>query len=97
MDLAANRATALRHLELANRHVSQGRQRVDRQAALITRLERDGHDTKQGKMLLEEMKITLALQIEDRDRILENLARAIDFTDLSLEDNLEIVGVSRAE
>jgi hypothetical protein len=70
MDLTPDRATALRQLELANKHVSQGQQRVDRQAALIARLERDGHDTKQGMMLLEEMKITLALQIEDRDRIL---------------------------
>ena len=76
MDLTADRATALRHLELANRHVSQGRQRVDRQAALIAQLERDGHDTKQGKMLLEEMKITLALQIEDRDRILGELGQS---------------------
>ncbi|MGC2782701.1 MAG: hypothetical protein WA397_02465 [Roseiarcus sp.] len=76
MDLTADRATALRHLELANKHVSQGRQRVDRQAALIARLERDGHDTKQGKMLLEEMKITLALQIEDRDRILGELGQS---------------------
>jgi hypothetical protein len=76
MDLTPDRATARRHLELANRHVSQGQQRVDRQAALIAQLERDGHDTKQGKMLLKEMKITLALQIEDRDRILGELGQS---------------------
>ena len=80
MDLTPDRATALRQLELANKHVSQGQQRVDRQAALIARLERDGHDTKQGMMLLEEMKITLALQIEDRDRILRELGRSTGFT-----------------
>jgi hypothetical protein len=73
MDLTPDRATALRHLELAIKHVSLGQQRVDKQAALIAQLERDGHDTKQGKMLLDEMKITLALQIEDRNRILREL------------------------
>jgi hypothetical protein len=76
MDLTADRAIALRRLEFANRHVAEGQKRVDKQAALMGQLERDGHDTKQGKMLLDEMKITLALQIEDRDRILRELGRS---------------------
>jgi hypothetical protein len=75
MDLTADRATALRHLELANGHVAEGVRRVERQAALIAGLERDGHDTVQAKDLLEQLKTTLALQIEHRDRILHELGQ----------------------
>ena len=73
MDLTADRATALRGLERANRQVAEGCRRVERQAALTVDLERDGHDTVQAKELLEQLKTTLALQIEHRDRILQEL------------------------
>ena len=75
MDLTADQATALRHFELANGHVSEGCRRVERQAALIAALERDGHDTAQAKELLEQLTMTLALQIEHRDRILQELGQ----------------------
>jgi hypothetical protein len=73
MDLTADRATALRHLELANGHVAEGFRRVEKQAALIAGLERDGHDTVQANDLLEQLETTLALQIEHRDRIVREL------------------------
>jgi hypothetical protein len=75
MDLTADRAAALRRLELSNTHVAEGVRRVERQAALISGLERDGHDTVQAKELLEQLKTTLALQIEHRDRILRELGQ----------------------
>jgi uncharacterized membrane protein len=61
------------HLALANKHVAQGRQRVERQAALFAKLESGGHDITQAKALLEQLRHTLALQIETRDRILREL------------------------
>ena len=73
MDLTADRAISLRHLALANGHVAKGFRRVERQAALIAKLERDGHDTVQANGLLEQLETTLALQIEHRDRILQEL------------------------
>jgi hypothetical protein len=73
MDLTADRATALRHLELAHGHVVEGCRRVERQAALVAGFDRDGHDTVQAKELLEQLKTTLGLQIEHRDRILQEL------------------------
>lgn len=75
MDLTADRTTARWRLDLANRHVAEGGRRVKRQAALTVELERDGHDTIQAKELLEQLRITLALQIEDRDRILQELGK----------------------
>jgi hypothetical protein len=67
MDPTADRATVLRHLELANRHVAK--------AALLDELGRDGHDTVQANGLIELLRSALALQIEDRDRILEGTWR----------------------
>jgi hypothetical protein len=69
----ADRDVARRHLELANKHVAQGQRLVEAQLALVTRLERDGHDTRQAKRLLEQFEQILALQIETRDQILREL------------------------
>jgi hypothetical protein len=66
----------LQHLDLAERHVSQGRERVHKQAALLARLERDGHNTEQAKSLLEQLERALSLQIESRDRIQRELDTA---------------------
>jgi hypothetical protein len=73
MDLTADRLATRRHFELANGHVASGCRRVERQAALIAQLERDGHDTARARELLEQLKTTLVLQIEHRDRILQEL------------------------
>jgi hypothetical protein len=55
------------------KHVVEGQKRVEAQVALVVRLERDGYDTAQAKSLLEQFQTTLALQIEDRNRILREL------------------------
>lgn len=61
------------HLKLANKHVSEGQQRVEAQLALVARLERDGHNTLQAKRLLEQFEQILALQHQTRDRIIQEL------------------------
>ena len=69
-----DRDAARRHLALANKHVSEGERRIDTQIALVARLERDGHDTFQAKSLLKQFENALCLQIETRNRIIEELA-----------------------
>jgi hypothetical protein len=69
----ADRDIARRHLELANKHVAQGQRLVEAQLALVARLERDGHNTLEAKILLEQFEQILALQIETRDQILREL------------------------
>jgi hypothetical protein len=62
-----------RHLELANKHVAEGRRRVEAQVGLVARLRRDGHDALQARILLQQFKMSLALQVEARDRIVQEL------------------------
>jgi hypothetical protein len=73
MTPAFDRDSVSRHLELANKHVAGGQRRVEAQLELVLRLERDGHDTLQAKRLLEQFEQILALQIENRDRIVQEL------------------------
>jgi hypothetical protein len=68
-----NRAAAREHLQVAERHVAQGQLRVTAQLALLARLERQGYDTHQAKTLLYQLEETLALQLETRDRIAQEL------------------------
>ena len=72
----ANNDMAREHLKLANRHVFEGRERVKTQAALAAKLARDGHDIAQAEALLEQFEKTLALQTENRERILRELGEA---------------------
>jgi len=73
MIMPVERAIAAEHLELANRHVAEGQRRVEAQLTLIARLERDGHDSGPARELLRQFEKTLALQMETRDRIVEEL------------------------
>jgi hypothetical protein len=69
-------AAARQHLELANTHVAEGHRRVDAQIALVARLGRDGHDTFQARMLLQQFRTSLALQVEARDQIVRRLGQS---------------------
>jgi hypothetical protein len=69
-----NRAMLLQHLALAERHVALGEAHLARQEALIARLDRDGHDTTDACAILTTMRHTQALHLEDRNRILAELA-----------------------
>ena len=73
MTMPADRAIAAEHLELANRHLAEGQRRVEGQLMLIARLDRDGHDTQPARELLRQFEKTLALQVETRDRIADEL------------------------
>ena len=68
-----DRTAALEHFRLAQKHVAEGEQRVSAQGALVGRLERDGHDVTAAKALLRQFEKTLALQIETRDCIAQEL------------------------
>ena len=68
-----NKDMAREHLKLANRHVFEGRDRVKTQVALAVKLRRDGHDMAQAEAVLEQFEKTLALQTENRERILREL------------------------
>jgi hypothetical protein len=72
----ADREIARQHLELANKHVAEGQKRIDAQLALVAKLARDGHDTVQARMLLQQFEDTLALQLETRDRIVQELGES---------------------
>ncbi len=78
MNSAVDRETAREHLELANRHVAEGEQRMEAQTELMAELERDGHGTAQAKELLKQFEETLALQVKTRDRIVRELAETQD-------------------
>ncbi len=64
-----NRITTLRLLAHAERRVRQGEQRLDRERALLEKLERGGHETSYARALLHQTEEAQALCIDDRDRI----------------------------
>src|SRR5262249_34192562 len=47
--------TEKRHLELAERHVVEGKGHITRQRRIIAELRRDGHDTKTAEELLKAL------------------------------------------
>jgi hypothetical protein len=61
------------HLELADRHVSEGIRHAMRQRALVERLERGGHDIREANSLLRRFEDTLELHVRDRDRLRNEL------------------------
>lgn len=71
-----DRALIQDHLAMAERHVAEGEEHLDRQTALIAELERDGHDSRTARDLLGTLKESLALHIADRDRLRRELAAA---------------------
>jgi hypothetical protein len=60
----------LDHLEIAERHVAQGRSNVEHQRQLVQKLTRDCLPTEQPEELLALFEELLASHIADRDRLL---------------------------
>ncbi|MEY9199401.1 bifunctional non-homologous end joining protein LigD [Sinorhizobium fredii] len=60
-----------KHLAKAERHVAEGEEHVARQTNILAELERNGHDTKQARELLETFRELLASHIEDRNRLIQ--------------------------
>ncbi len=69
-----NRITTLRLLVHAERCVRQGERRLDRERALLEKLERGGHETGYARALLHQMEEAQALCVDDRDRIRAQLS-----------------------
>jgi len=65
-----------RHLEQAKRHAATGEKHLTRQRALITKLERDGHDASEAKTLLELLEELQTMHIAHRDRLARQLGIA---------------------
>jgi hypothetical protein len=70
-----DRAMVLEHSQLAKRHVRGGAARTARQRELLARLERDGHDTKEGRCLLDNFEETQRMFLADLDRILDEFEK----------------------
>ena len=73
-----NRAVIERHLAQAERAVALGTRHLDRQRGILVELEREGHNTVQAKELLVTFEESLALHIEDRDRLRKELAESFN-------------------
>ena len=69
-----DRALIMENLAKAEEHVVLGQEHVWNQRKLVSRLERDGHDTTTARALLGLFENLLALHIEDRDRLARDLA-----------------------
>jgi hypothetical protein len=59
------------HLDLANRHVLQGKARCARQRVLIEEMVATGQDTTEAENLLKQLKQTLGLTRGDQQRLLQ--------------------------
>jgi hypothetical protein len=74
-----DRGLGLEHLELANRHVAAGQERLERQRRLVARLQDAGRDTDQALVFLSELEQTLALFTQTRNRLLSDLGMTSQF------------------
>lgn len=63
-------------LEMARRHVAEGQARVERQAALVEKLDLDGHDTRRAESVLMVLWQTLGVMTENLARYGEHANRA---------------------
>jgi hypothetical protein len=69
-----NRGMELEHLEKAQIGIAKGRERIERQAQLVDRLGRDGHDQSAAMALLDTMRQTLVVMEEHRLLIVKELS-----------------------
>src|SRR5262245_44402713 len=73
--LLLGRLILRQHLAQAERYVSMGRARIDRQESLIAELDRDGHDTGAACALLDGLRAAQVTREESLYRILRNFAK----------------------
>ena len=67
----ADNALQCEHLELAERQVTDGRLHVQRQRAVIRRLEHSGYDSREAHWLLGTIEGLLRMHVRERDRLRE--------------------------
>ncbi len=68
-----DRSMVLDHLALAERHVTEGEQHVNRQRELVAELRRKGKDTFLAQQVLQQFQELLHLHVTDRDRLRREL------------------------
>jgi len=68
-----DRQMIIDHLELAERHVSEGAAHVEQQRQLVERLAHEGHYTDRSEAILAQFEDLLAMHIADRDRLQKTL------------------------
>lgn len=61
------------HLAQAERHVTLGETHIAKQRAIVAELERDGHDARIARDLLDQLEQMQDLHVADRDRLREDL------------------------
>jgi hypothetical protein len=71
-----NRTILQDHLAQAERHVAEGEGHLSRQREIVTKLERDGHDSVSARATLAQFEELQAMHIADRDRLLRELSEA---------------------
>jgi len=76
MPIGEDRATLRLHLTQAEAAVVEGTRHVKRQREILAELHKHGHDTLRAEELLSTFEETLALHIEDRDRLRKDLREA---------------------
>jgi hypothetical protein len=72
--LDVNRRILETNLEQAKRHVAMGEGDIARQCRVIEELERDGHDTKLARELLQTFENLQAMHVADVARLTAQLA-----------------------
>ena len=61
------------HLALADRHVAEGSERINRQMAIIGKMEHDGHDTRLARQLLDILEDMLEKHQLHRQEVVREL------------------------
>lgn len=68
-----DRALWQEHLAQAERHVTLGETHIAKQRAIVADLERDGHDARIARDLLDQLEQMQTLHVANRDRLREDL------------------------
>ena len=70
-----NKSDEIKHLRRADVDIAEARNRIERQAKLIVRLEKRGRDAVAARSVLLTMRETLRLMEDHRELIMKELAR----------------------
>jgi hypothetical protein len=70
-----NKSDEIKHLRRADVDIAEARNRIERQAELIVRLEERGRDAVAARSVLPTMRETLRLMEDHRELIMKELAR----------------------
>ena len=75
--MGMHRKMLIDHLAQAERHIAEGKVHVARERQIVEDLGRDSKDAGRSRKLLEQFEDTLETHIEERDRLLTELAEGV--------------------